>query len=407
MISKKLLEKYVTENGEIKIAIAGAGYISLGLINQIVLCKGIKVVGISSKTKSKAEYLAAKLPYTIEIFDDVVLLTETDADIIIDLTGDVEIGSQLGVAAIQNNKHFVASAESDATVGPVLAKMARTKGLIYSNMWGDEPGLIKGLYDYADILGFEIIAIGKFKGFHNPYATPESVKPWAEKSLQNPTVISSFADGSKMSLEMTVVSNATGFVPDKRGMHLPKGNLDEIATLLKLKEEGGILSKKGVIEVILGAQPSGGVYALIRTDNPEIIASMSYYKQGDGPNYLLYIPYHMPGIEMVYGIIEMMILKKAIVEPMGKPVSDVMAFAKKDLFVGDILGKIGGFEYYGEIEVATVARNIKALPLGLAKDAVMLKDVKKGDIITEDCVDIKNHPITIELRKEFDKLLLE
>ncbi len=406
MITRKMYDEFLKQNGSIKIAIAGAGYMALGLVNQINLCGGIEVVAISSKTRAKAENLSSKLKDSNTIImDNIDELVKSDAQFILDLTGNVEVGARLGVASLENGKHFMASAETDATVGPVLAKIARKKDLIYSNMWGDEPGLIKGLYDYAELLGFEIIAIGKFKGYHNTQANPDTVKPWADKSGQNPFVISSFADGSKMSMEMTVTSNATGFIPDVRGMHLPKGSLEEVADLLKLKSEGGIISQKKVIEVIVGAKPSGGIFIVIRSENPEIMASMNYYKQGEGPNYLLYMPYHMPGIEMIYGVIEMMMLKKSMVEPLDIPVSDVLCLAKRDLTIGDKLGPIGGYDYYGEIESAEIADQLDALPLGMASDAVMLKAIKQGEIITRESVKINNHPVCEILRAEFKNMI--
>jgi len=406
LINKELLDDYTDKYGAIKIAIAGAGYMAKGLVNQISLMSGIEVIAISSKTKTKAVNLANILSeQSVEVLDTIDELAFCDAQVVLDLTGDVEAGARLLEKCIMNNKHVMASAETDATVGPVLNELAKEHHVVYTNMWGDEPGLTKSLYDYSELLGFEIMAIGKFKGFHDSYATPDSVKPWADKSGQNPVVISSFADGSKLSMEMTVISNSTGFVADVRGMHMPEGNITDVCDLLKLEEEGGILKQKGVLEVIRGAQPSGAVFALVRTDNEAIISSFNYYKQGDGPNYMLYIPYHMPGIEMIYGIIELMLLKKACIKPKGKPVSDAIASAKRDLEPGMVLEQIGGFDYFGQIEKAEIALKIKALPLGLAPDALVVKPVKKGEVITLDDVIIKKHEVCLRLRQRFNEML--
>lgn len=408
MLTKRIIDDYVQKEGKIKVAIAGAGYMAKGFVNQVSLIDCIQIVAIASKTREKAESLSRIVEdHDTAVFDDVLDLVKTDADVVMDLTGDVETGALIAEATIASGKHIMTSAETDSTVGPVLAEMADNKGVIYTNMWGDEPGLTKGLYDYAEVLGFEIIAIGKFKGFHNPYATPESVLPWAEKSGQNPTVISSFADGSKLSMEMAVLSNATGFVPDIRGMHMTSGKLEEVTEILKLKEEGGILGRKRVIEVIKGAEPSGAVFAVIRTDNPDIIDSFRYYKQGNGPNYILYTPFHMPGIEMAYGIMEMMIMSKPSIRPLGAPVCDVMTFAKKDLEPGDVLGEIGSFEFYGQVEVAETSKSEGALPLGLAAGGVMKNGIKKGEVIHWSDVEVMNHDTCIRLRKRFDELLEE
>lgn len=406
MLSKKILNSYVLENGPIKIAVAGAGYIAKGLFNQISLISGVEVTAIMSKTPEKVKYLVNILPeQDIKIVNNIEDLIDTDADLIVDLTGDVELGAQIAELTINNNKHILVNTETDATVGPVLAEMAREKNVMYTNMWGDEPGLTKSLYDYADVLGFEIIAIGKFKKFHDPYANPDTVLPWAKQSNQNPVVIASFADGSKLSMEMAVISNATGLVPDVCGMHMPQGKFEDVNDLLKLKSEGGILNKKGVLEVIKGPEPSGGVFALIRTENEDIIKSLQYYKQGDGPNYMLYIPYHMPGIEILYGIIENFILNKSVIEPQTKPVSDAIAFAKRDLEVGMTLEDIGGFDYFGKVEVAQKAKAQNALPLGMAPDAKVLRAVKKGELITMADVEIQNHETCARLRERYNELV--
>lgn len=406
MIAKKTVENYGRQHGKIKIAIAGAGYIAQGLVNQIVENDFIEVVAIASRNIDKINSVKEKhgLDHLV-VLDQVEKLADQAVDIVIDLTGDVETGAKIAYTAIQKGIHVISSAETDATVGPALAELAREKGVMFSNMWGDEPGLIKSLYDYAGILGLEVVALGKFKGFHNVKANPDTVKPWADKSKQKASVISSFADGTKMSMEMTVVCNATGFQVDKPGMHLPTATLEEVPSILALEEEGGILSKKGIVEVVKGVQPSGGVYALVRCEDPQVIKSMTYYKMGDGPNYMLYIPYHMPGIEMIYGIYEMMILGQSTVEPKGRPYADAIAFAKKDLDVGDVLGELGGFEYYGEINNIEVSIENKALPLGLAKKAKVLRFIKEGQMISMDDVEIRDHDVCLMLRQSYGKLM--
>lgn len=408
MINRNLLDAYKIEHGNIKVAIAGAGYISKGLIQQITLLDFIDVVSIYSKTRAPiiAVLKDANLPLSI-IADSVEEFCNSDADIVVELTGDTEFGCELALATLAANKHFVVSAETDALVGPVLAELFREKDLIYSNMWGDEPGLIKHLYNYADVLGFGIVAVGKFKGFHDSFATPDSVLPWAEKSGQKPTMIASFADGSKMSMEMTIVSNATGLVADVPGMHLAKGTLEDIVDLLKLKEDGGILNQTGVIEVVCGVEPSGGVFAVISTDKPEILDSLSYYKMGDGPNYLLYLPYHMPGIEALYGLYVNVVEQQSVVRPIGVPVSDVITRAKRDLKKGDKLDCIGGYDYYGEMTSAENSVNDHALPLGLATGATLLVDVNKGEPILFHQVEILGHEAGCQLRQRFSDMVLE
>lgn len=406
MINKKMLENYVSKNGKIKVAVAGAGYMTKGFINQVATTSAIEIVAMSSRTPQKVEKLLAKLDgHKALIVENALDLAMTDAQVIMDLTGDVELGASLAEAAIKNGKNIMVSAETDSTVGPVLAKMAREAGLVYTNMWGDEPGLIKGLYDYAQVLGLEIAVLGKFKGFHDEKANPTSVAPWAELHKQNPYALSSFADGTKLSMEMTVVSNATGFVADKRGMNLPKGEFEDVLGLLQLKEKGGILSKEGVIEVIVGPKPGGAVFILVKANNIELVESFKYYKMGDGPYYMLYIPYHMPGIEMIYGIYEMMLYNKACVEPLDRPYSDSIAIAKRNLEQGDVLDKIGGYDYSGTMASIEDSMKEDALPAGLAEDAKVLHQIKEGQVIKYSDVEIHNHETSYRLRQQYKSML--
>lgn len=407
MLSKEIVNSYIKKNGPIKISIAGAGAMTKGLFNQIILFSGIEIVAIMSKTEEKINKLLDLLPNnSIEIVNTIEKLVESDAQMIVDLTGDTEFGAKLAELTINNNKHILVNTETDATVGVVLSNLAKQKNVIYTNLWGDEPALAKNLYDYATILGFEVIAIGKFKNFHDEYSTPKTAQPWAEKSNLKPEVVCAFNDGSKLSLEMTVLSNATGFVPDICGMHMENANnLNDVNELLKLKSEGGILNKKGVIEVVKGPEPSGAVFAIVRSDNEEKIKSLKTYKLGNGPNYILYTPYHMPSIEIIYGIFENFIFKKSTIQPLDRPIADTITFAKRDLHPEMSLDQMGGFDYFGKIETAQIAKQINALPLGLAKSARVLKPIKKGDLIKISDVEIRNHDTCLKLRKEHDRLI--
>jgi predicted homoserine dehydrogenase-like protein len=402
-MNREMLDAYIKQNGKIRVGLAGAGYIAKGFVNQAAQSGGIEIVAMSSRTESEIRTLLEKGGFTdAKIFTDPMDLVTADLDVVIDLTGDVELGSRLAEGAILNGKHIVTSAETDATVGPVLGEMAEKAGVVYTNMWGDEPGMIKSLYDYATILGLEVVTLGKFKGYHNVHRNPSTV---VILQNQNPYKMVSFADGTKMSMEMTVVSNATGYVPDVRGMNLPEGKFEDVLGLLQMKENGGVLTKEKVIEVIRGPKPSGAVFIMVKADNTDIIESLKYYKMGEGPYYMLYIPYHMPGIEMIFGIYEMMLFGKASIKPLARPYSDVITIAKRDLEEGQILDKIGGYDYYGINTTIEDSMMEEALPTGLAEDGKLLRAVKEGEIIRFSDVEIRHHDCTYRLRKEYSRLM--
>lgn len=428
MVSQHIIDKLYEREASgnpIKVAVAGTGFIGRGLINQISLMKGIQVVAVANRSIEKAEQVIRqsnigkedrvckdenelKKAITggkIGIVSDPIFLTEQEVDIIVDTTGDVATGADLAILSLNNRKHFIANPEMDVTVGPVLNKIAEEKGLVYSNQEGDEPGVIMGLYRYVRLLGLDIIAAGKFKKFYDKHANPTTVKKWADKAEQNPYKISCFTDGSKMSIEMALVSNATGLVPDVRGMHLPTANLDTVIKVLDTKENDGILLSKGIIDIVFDVEPSGGVFIVATTSHPRIKKDLQYYKMGDGPNYLFYRPYHLCSFELAIGIVKAVIDGDATIKPLGKPVADVLAVAKKDLLPGDILDSIGGYSYYGLIDKAETIKKECILPLGLAKGAKVLRPIKIDTPINLNDVEIDEGTTLWKLRQLYNNMI--
>ncbi len=395
------LDQREKDKNPIRVGIAGAGFLGRGLLNQLALMKGVTTIAVSSRNPQKAmkrikesnpsreislcenraqiEHALAK--GSLVLLRNPTMLPHAKPDIIADCIGDPEVGAHLCQEAIDSEIHFIASPEMDATVGPALNNLAQKKGLIYSGADGDEPGTTMGLYRYVSLIGFEIIAAGKFKDYYNPESTPTSVKPWAEKYDHNPYMIASFADGTKMNLEMAVLANATGLIPGVRGMHCPTGTLDTIPQLLELKKNGGILARKGVVEVILNAKPSAGVFVVATTGHQQIRKDLEYLKMGEGPNYLFYYPYHLCGVEMGLSLAQIVIHGLPTIAPQKTAVAEVIAVAKKRLKPGDVLDKIGGFSFYGLIDRSETVKKQKLLPVGLAQGVRVIRPVEKGDPI--------------------------
>jgi predicted homoserine dehydrogenase-like protein len=402
MLSRDVTEELSVREAardQIRVGIAGAGFIGRGLINQISLVKGIKTVAVAGRNTDKAaavlnkaglKYSFCKNPAqlrqaagddSVGIVADPLLLSEADVDIVVDCTGNPGVGAALCLAVIAQGKHFIASPEMDATVGPVLQKAASAKGVVYSGADGDEPGVAMGLYRYVSLIGMDVIAVGKFKGYYNRFATPSSVKPWADGYRQNPYMISSFADGSKMNIEMAILANATGFVPDVRGMHCPSATLNTVTEILRTKEQGGILQAAGVVEVVRDVEPGGGVFVVAATTHGQVKEDLRYLKMGNGPNYLFYRPYHLGAIETILTIVRVVLYGHSTISPAGQPVAEVICAAKKDLEPGDVLDSIGGYSYYGLIDCSHVVRKQALLPVGLAEGAVVVNPVRTGEPI--------------------------
>lgn len=421
------LKKLEEENKKIKVGVIGAGQMGTGLVSQMLSIKGMLPIVVVDRTLTKARnayVLAGVNPDDIVatnkvteaerainkgkfvISDNVEIATyPLPIDVVVDATGNPESGAQIALYSIYNKKHIVMlNVEADATIGPILKKMAKTAGVVYTVSAGDEPGAIKELYDFADAMGFEIIAAGK--GKNNPldrYVTPEKIVDQAKAKGVNPRMLSSFIDGTNTMIEMTCVSNSLGFVPSKRGMTGVKATLSELPKLFSLKEEGGILDRFNVLEYVYGIAP--GVFVIIRTDNEIVRKELKYVSMGEGPSYVLYRPYHLASLETPLSVARAYFYNEATMAPTSS-ISDTVTFAKRDLRAGECLDNIGSSKVYGLIDTIQNVKKENALPIGLANSKVKLKkDIKKDGIITYDDVELDESSIVLQLRKLQDKLV--
>jgi predicted homoserine dehydrogenase-like protein len=203
-------------------------------------------------------------------------------------------------------------------------------------------------------------------------------------------------------VELTAMSNSTGYLPDVRGAHGAAGTVKELPQILSLKEEGGILNSYGVVEFVNGVAP--GVFVIIGSKLPEVRAELEYLSMGSGPNYVLYRPYHLCSLETPLSVVKAALEGQSTIVPLRGPISETITVAKKDLKAGENLDGIGGYTVYGTIERADVAKSLKALPLGLVnKKTKLLTDVKKGELITYDMVTLDDESLILQLRKLQDR----
>jgi predicted homoserine dehydrogenase-like protein len=226
----------------------------------------------------------------------------------------------------------------------------------------------------------------------------------AIKKNMSPKMLASFKDGTKTMVELTAVSNATGFIPTRRGLIGPSAGVKELTKIFRLKEEGGILDRYKVVEYVNGVAP--GVFAIVTTHLETIKEELAYLSMGEGPNYVLYRPYHLTSIETPLSIARAYIYREPTIVPKGAPVSETIAVAKKDLKAGEHLDGIGGFTVYGIIDTYENAKKENALPIGLVNEnVVMTREVKKGQIITYDSVKLDESSLILQLRRMQEKLI--
>jgi predicted homoserine dehydrogenase-like protein len=414
--------------GYIRVGLIGAGQMGRGMVAQVESMKGMRVVACADiqVENAKNAYLQTGIPESdvvvtdkVEIADRAVgenkvvatsdmdvVLNCAEVDVIVDATGIPNVGAEIAYKAILQQKHIVMlNVETDVTVGQLLWRMAKSAGVVYTGSAGDEPGALMELVHFAETLGFDIVVAGK--GKNNPLnveANPDTVREAALSVRANPKMIASFQDGTKTMIEMTAVANATGFVPDVPGMHGPTATVEQLPQVYRLKSEGGILHRKGVVDYVNGVAP--GVFIIVSSDQPEVHHVMKYLKMGDGPNYVLFRPYHLTSLETPISIAKAYFDREETIVGWHGHVAETVAVAKKDLKPGDKLDGLGGYTVYGKIMVAEEAAKMGALPIGLVHQSqVVAREVKKGEILTYDAVENTQSLTIWELRALQSKMI--
>ena len=400
------LRKREAEGRQIRVGLVGCGQMGSGLVHVTRRMDGLETFAIAdidaSRPKKVLESLgipADRIVFTNNaseaedvvrqgkylITEDTLLLPQLESiEAVIDATGITDVGAKVAWTGITNGKAVVMlNVETDVTVGVLLDRMARRTGSVYTVAAGDEPAVCKMLYDFSKTMGFEVVCLGK--GKNNPInyeITPEMCREEAESKGMNPKMLSSFIDGTKTMVEMAAVSNATGLLPDVPGMHGPKVELDDLKKVYIPKTDGGILSKSGCVDYSTG-KIAPGVFAIVTTDEPRIINDMKFVSMGPGPYFLFYRPYHLCNIETPIAVAEAVIYKEVTVTAKDM-YSEVVPHAKRDIKVGETVGSIGSADFYNKIYTFKEARSKKAIPMGLATGGKAVREIKKGEMFTED-----------------------
>lgn len=418
------------ENRPINVGLVGVGQMGAGLIAQIDQMRGMDVVAAADIDLARAisafrsiglsEDDIVTLPADATpqlasaavaagkrvVTTNATLIPEVSVDAVVEATGMPSIGALIAFRTILAKRHIIMlNVETDATVGYLLKRMADAANVIYTTSAGDEPGAILELYDFAMTLGFEVVAAGK--GKNNPLdrsATPHQLAEKAQQQEMSPKMLASFVDGTKTMVEMTAVANATGLVPDVSGMHGPHATPDTLAQIFCPREDGGILSKRGVVDYALG-NVAPGVFLIFTTTQPKVVKDLQYLRLGNGPYWALYRPYHLANIETPRSVAQAVLYHQATLAPQGPPVAETTTVAKRDLLEGEVLDGLGGTMVHGNIERADVARAERMLPLGLSERARMRHPVACGQTLTYDDVELDEQSFIVHTRRIQDMLL--
>ena len=423
IVVDRLLERRHEEGRPVRVAMVGAGFMGRGIALQIATAvRGMELVAIANRTVDKAREAyalggaqdvrhvdgASGLEQAIAesrpaVTDDPLLVAEAEqVDAVIEVTGTVELAAQVALAAFEAGKHVVLmNAEVDGTLGPILKAYADGAGVVLTNADGDQPGVQMNLFRFVRGLGVTPVLCGNIKGLHDPYRTPTTQAEFAARWGQNPQMVTSFADGTKISFEQAIVANATGMRVARRGMHGPEaapGTPIEEAVHLFPTEE--LLTSPGIVDYVVGAAPGPGVFVLGTHDNPAQQHYLNLYKLGEGPLYCFYTPYHLCHFEVPNTVARAVLLGDAAIAPAGPPCVDVVAAAKTDLAAGDTLDGLGGYLTYGLAENSDVVSAERLLPIGLAESCRLTRSVRQDEVLTYDDVEVPQGRLCDRLRAE-------
>lgn len=427
-ISRNLNEmKY---NGEsIKLAIIGCGKMGTSLISQLANIDAMEVKLVVDKTPQKAIKALVKsgvnedkIIYTddynegYEILEKGYVCVSTNyrlsykllqINAVIDCTGNPPFGAVIARKTIQYHKHMISfNVECEATVGPVLADMARKAGVVYTGILGDEPGAIIDLCEYAFGMGLEVLVAAKGKNNRlDNYQTPENLMEEAKAKDLNPKMLTSFVDGTNTMIELNSVCNALGFLPDTFGCHGIKTSPETAVEDFKLKKDGGILNNYKVVEFSQGMAP--GVFIIVTSDKEDVRDLMKFLGFGDGPNYLMYRPYHLTSLEAPITIYKAVVENEATIVPIQGQVADTVTVAKRDIKKGETLDGIGSEKVFGKLTSHVRSIDEDLLPIGLITPKTKaICDIKKDSLINMSMVEIDEKATITRLRRRQNSMKL-
>jgi predicted homoserine dehydrogenase-like protein len=391
----------------IRVGLVGAGFMGKGIVEAVEYAPGMEVVavcdidlsaaagcfesvGVSGYSEIKSAFEAKKISFEKErvITSDHRVIGALDGvDMVIEATGVPAIGAEVAFKSIMNGKHVgMLNVETDVTCGYYLSRLARSIGVVYTVCSGDEPAAIRELWDFARTAGFIVVACGK--GKNNPLdraANPDTLSERASQMKLNPRILTEFVDGTKTMVEMCATANACGLCVDRPDMHGAAVDLDDIARTFRLKKDGGILSREGVVDYVIG-DLAPGIFCVVRHEGAVANETLRYLKVGEGPYFLLYRPYHLTSLEVPVTIGTACLHRKPVLETHTPPTTETTVSAKRDLKKKETIDGIGGFLVRGGIRDTVTAKEKNLLPLGLVQGAVLKRDVAEGENLSYDDV---------------------
>jgi predicted homoserine dehydrogenase-like protein len=382
------------EGEAVAFAMIGAGAMGKGLLYQSGITAGVRCVALADRVVDRAIACAVDLGVAWRLVDRpdamhdairqglLAIVEDGDlcarcelAEVLVEASSAIAPAGAFAVTAIEHGKHLILmNAEIDLAFGPALLRLATRHGVTYTSCDGDQHGVIARLVDEVRRWGFELVMAGNIKGFLDRYANPETIVPEADLRRLDYRMATAYTDGTKLSVEMALVANGLQLDVLAPGMMGPRAG--EVRDVLALFDFAAIRSRAApVADYILGAAPGGGVFAIGHCEHPYQRSMLAYYKMGDGPFYLFYRPYHLCHIEAMEGLVAAARHGRSLLRPDFGLRTNVYAHAKRFLRAGERLDGVGGFTCYGLVANNDAALAATALPICLAEDVTLIRDV--------------------------------
>ncbi len=437
------LQQLAAQNKPVRVVLIGAGKFGAMYLSQVPRTPGVHLVGIADLSMDNARANLARVGWpehqaSAQSLDDAfkrgltfltqdwqMLVAHPMVDVVVECTGNPIAAVEHCLAAFAHGKHVVnVTVEADAFCGPLLASKAAAAGVVYSLAFGDQPALICDLVDWARTCGFPVTAAGRGHKWlpHFNESTPETV--WANYGLTpeqaargglNPKMFNSFLDGSKPSIECTAVANATGLQVPSNGLLYPPASIEDIPYVTRPKNEGGVLEQKGMVEVISSLEADGrvipydirmGVWVTVEAETDYIKHCFEEYNAHTDPSgryFTLYKRWHLIGLEVGMSVASVALRGEATGVAQGWH-ADVVATAKRDLRAGEMLDGEGGYTVWGKLLPAKTSARMGGLPLGLAHQVKLIRDVKKGQSLCWEDVAMDVALPAYKVRREMEAL---
>ena len=430
MFLEKKINELIDNKKTVNVTLIGAGKFGSMFLSQAPYTKGLNVFTICDLNIDKAKKACREVGWSEDQINNIIFtedfekaINDDEVDVVVEATGHPSSGIKHARTCFKYGKHVImVNVEADVLAGPSLSAEANSAEVVFSMAYGDQPSLTLEIIEWARASGFKVTAAGKgtkyMPEYH--YSTPKTV--WdhygltsdeAEKAGMNSKMFNSFLDGTKSSLEMSAIANASGLNVPNNGLLFPPCGMDDLASLLKEKNKGGILEKNQQVEVVSSLERDGrpvfkdlrwGVYAVLQAPNDYAASCFKQYGMNtdqSGEFSAMYKPFHLIGMELNTSIFSAALLKL----PTGQTKyfnGDVVSVSKRNLKKGEKLDGEGGFTVWGKLIPASTSLNLQALPIGLANDMYLKNDINKDKIITWNDVEFDSNDEIINYRHQME-----